>query len=100
VYDAIFNFAGVPSRISLTQSSHKIFNILDYDSETPHYEPQSPLKRDPRWHTSKIKDGIIHMDELSFDLFLSAMINRVSLLLGKMFVLVHLYSFTRPKKSK
>ncbi|CAC9433620.1 hypothetical protein [uncultured Gammaproteobacteria bacterium] len=31
---------------------------------------------------------------------LSAMINRVSLLLGKMFVLVHLYSFTRPKKSK
>jgi hypothetical protein len=53
----------------ITQSSHKIFNILDYDSETPHYEPQSPLKRDPRWHTSKIKDGIIHMDELSFDLF-------------------------------
>ncbi|CAC9471860.1 FIG00774806: hypothetical protein [uncultured Gammaproteobacteria bacterium] len=53
----------------ITQGSHKIFNILDYDSETPHYEPQSPLKRGPRWHTSKIKDGIIHMDELSFDLF-------------------------------
>jgi hypothetical protein len=74
VYDAIFNFAGVPSRILreffvdtmstdkiyvlyitseemskrwnavlevgagwITQSSHKIFNILDYDSETPAY---------------------------------------------------------------
>jgi hypothetical protein len=57
------------STLWITQGSHKIFNILDYDSETPHYEPQSPLKRGPRWHTSKIKDGIIHMDELSFDLF-------------------------------